>query len=85
METSLNQQITLKLAQVADLLEQQGANPFRVSAYRRASESVSRLGGDIQALLESEGEAGLVKLPNIGKGIAASIREMITTGRWTQL
>jgi putative hydrolase len=85
MQTSLNQQITQKLAQAADLLEQQGANPFRVSAYRRASETVSRLSEDIRALLEAEGEAGLVKLPNIGKGIAASIREMITTGHWTQL
>jgi putative hydrolase len=85
METSPNQQITLKLAQAADLLEQQGANPFRVSAYRRASETVSRLTGDIRALVEAEGAAGLVKLPNIGKGIAASIMEMITTGRWTRL
>jgi putative hydrolase len=85
MEPSLNQQITMKLAQAADLLEQQGANPFRVTAYRRASETVSRLTGDIRALAESEGQAGLVKLPNIGKGIAASIMEMVTTGRWTQL
>lgn len=85
VDSSLNQQITLKLAQAADLLEQQGANPFRVGAYRRASETVSRLGSDIRALLEREGEAGLVRLPNIGKGIAASIREMVTTGRWAQL
>ena len=85
METSLNQQITVKLAQAADLLEQQGANPFRVSAYRRASDTVSRLTGDIREIFETEGEAGLVKLPNIGKGIAASIHEMMSTGRWTQL
>jgi len=85
METSLNQQITLKLAQAADLLEQQGANPFRVSAYRHASDTVSRLTSDIRALVETEGAKGLVKLPNIGKGIAASIMEMISTGRWTQL
>lgn len=85
MASSLNQQITLKLAQAADLLEQQGANPFRVSAYRRASGTVSRLDTDVRLLLEREGEAGLVKLPNIGRGIAASIREMVTTGRWTQL
>jgi putative hydrolase len=85
MASSINQQITLKLAQAADLLEQQGANPFRVSAYRRASETVSRLDTDVRLLLEREGEAGLVKLPNIGRGIAASIREMVTTGRWTQL
>ncbi|MDH3979129.1 MAG: helix-hairpin-helix domain-containing protein [Gammaproteobacteria bacterium] len=85
MQTSLNQQVAMKLAQAADLLEQQGANPFRVSAYRRASETVSRLGRDIGELTEAEGAAGLITLPNIGKGIASSIQEMVTTGNWVQL
>ena len=40
----------MKLAQAADLLEQQGANPFRVTAYRRASETVSRLKEDIDQI-----------------------------------
>jgi hypothetical protein len=59
MQTVINQQIAMKLAQAADLLEQQGASPFRVSAYRRASETVSRLALDIRELAESEGNAGL--------------------------
>ena len=63
MTTPLNQQIALKLAQAADLLEQQGANPFRVSAYRRASETVSRLQQDIRELAETGGSAELIKLP----------------------
>ena len=53
MLESLNQQIALKLAEVADLLEQQGANPFRISAYRHASETVSRLQQDIGELAEA--------------------------------
>ena len=75
----------MKLAQAADLLEQQGANPFRVSAYRRASETISRLAQDIRELAEAEGDAGLIKLPNIGKGIARAIQELLTTGSWVQL
>jgi putative hydrolase len=75
----------MKLAQAADLLEQQGANPFRVSAYRHASETVSRLTQDIRALAEAEGDAGLIKLPNIGKGIARAIQELLATGNWAQL
>ena len=75
----------MKLAQAADLLEQQGASPFRVTAYRRASETVSRLSQDIRELVVAEGSAGLVKLPNIGKGIASAIQELLTTGSWTQL
>ena len=85
MTSAANQQIAMKLAQAADLLEQQGANPFRVSAYRHAGDTVSRLESDISVILEEEGEAGLVRLPAIGKGIAASIRELVTTGRWVQL
>ena len=85
MQTPLNQQIAMKLAQAADLLEQQGANPFRVSAYRRASETVSRLEQDIGELTETGGSAGLIALPNIGKGIASAIQELLTTGRWVQL
>jgi len=85
MQNTLNQQIAMKLAQVADLLEQQGANPFRVSAYRRASETIARLAQDISQLAEAEGNAELVKLPNIGKGIASAIQELLTTGNWVQL
>jgi putative hydrolase len=85
MQASLNQQVAMKLAQAADLLEQQGANPFRISAYRRASETVSRLPQDIGELTETGGSAGLIELPNIGKGIASAIQELVTTGRWAQL
>jgi len=85
MTTLLNQQIAIKLAQAADLLEQQGANPFRVSAYRRASETVSRLARDIGELAQAEGTDGLVRLPGIGTGIAAAIQELLGTGRWVQL
>lgn len=85
MRESLNQQIAMKLAEAADLLEQQGASPFRVSAYRHASETVSRLPQDIGELAEAGGTAGLVELPNIGKGIASAIQELVATGHWTQL
>ena len=85
MSTPLNQQIAMKLVQAADLLEQQGANPFRISAYRRASETVSRLGQDIGELAETGGNAGLIELPTIGKGIASAIQELVTTGQWVQL
>ena len=85
MTTPLNQQIAMKLAQAADLLEQQGANPFRVNAYRRASETVSRLEQDIRELADAGGSAALIRLPAIGKGIASAIQELLATGRWAQL
>lgn len=85
MDASLNQQIAMKLAQAADLLEQQGANPFRVTAYRRASETVARLDEDIGEITATRGNAGLIELPNIGKGIAGAIEQLVTTGQWAQL
>ena len=85
MPVSLNQQIAMKLAQAADLLEQQGANPFRVSAYRHASETVSRLAQDIGEIAATRGQAGLIELPNIGKGIASAIEQLVTTGHWAQM
>ena len=44
--TLSNAQIAATLDQVADLLEFQGANAFRVRAYRRAADA---LGGDVLA------------------------------------
>ena len=85
MDIPLNTQVAMKLQEMADLLEQQGANPFRIRAYRQAAESVPGLGRDLSAILEEEGHKGLVALPNIGMGIATAISEIITTGRWAQL
>lgn len=76
---------TDRLREAADLLEAQGANPFRVSAYRHAADTVRDLDEDVATIIEREGAAGLEKLPHIGRGIAAALMEMARTGRWTQL
>ncbi len=81
----VNQGIADKLRQVADLLAQQGANPFRVSAYRRAADAVTHADRDLRQVLEGEGVEGLLALPHVGQGIAAAIVEMLRTGRWSQL
>jgi putative hydrolase len=81
----LNRRIASKLEEAAELLETQGANPFRVGAYRRAAATVVSLERDVADILEQEGLAGLTALPTIGKGIASAIWEMVRTGRWSQL
>jgi hypothetical protein len=78
-------QIAAALRQAAGILNAQGANPFRVSAYRKAADTVERLEGGLRAIHEKKGAAGLDELPGIGPGIAAAIQEMLETGRWTQL
>jgi hypothetical protein len=67
------------------VLQQQGANPFRVGAYRRAAETVARLDRDLRDIVAVEGADGLTALPGIGRGIAAAIDEILRSGRWSQL
>jgi DNA polymerase (family X) len=80
-----NAQIAEWLRQAGELLQVQGANPFRVSAYRRAGDTVERFDGSLRELFAVKGRAGLDALPGVGAGIAAAIAEMLETGRWTQL
>jgi hypothetical protein len=80
-----NQAIAEKLLELADLLEQQNANPFRVGAYRRAARTVGSHEDSLAALAEREGIDGLDRLPGIGRSIALAIQEMVRTGRWMQL
>jgi len=80
-----NAQIAESLRQAADLLAAQGANPFRVSAYRHAADTVAGWPESIAAIHAREGRKGLDALPGIGEGLANAIAEMLTTGRWAQL
>lgn len=73
------------LRQMADVLEQQQASPFRINAYAKAADTVDELDVDVREILEREGTEGLIRLPYIGKGIAASIRDIVTTGHWPRL
>jgi len=81
----LNARCADRLREAADLLHAQGANPFRVSAYRKAATTVRDLPEDLSAIVERAGLPGLEALPNIGRGIAAALLEMNRSGRWIQL
>lgn len=74
-----------RLREAADLLDAQGANPFRVSAYRKAATTVLGLTEDVAQIVERDGLPGLEALPGIGRGIASALLEMTRTGRWIQL
>ncbi len=81
----LNAGIAERLREAADILEAQGANRFRINAYRRAAETVADLGKSVAEIAEKEGIEGLIALPTIGESIAGAIAQMIRTGRWPQL
>jgi DNA polymerase (family 10) len=80
-----NQQIADKLREAAELLHAQGANPYRVSAYRKAADTVAQLQKSLREIFDAEGVKGLDALPNVGEGIASAIAEILITTRWSQL
>ena len=80
-----NKFIAAQLREAASLLEQQGANRFRVNAYRRAADTIESLPHSAAMVLRTEGLQGLTALPGIGPLIGAAIAEMVRTGQWSQL
>jgi hypothetical protein len=81
----LNRDVSRRLRQVAELLLAQGATEFRVAAYRRAAESVERLGESVADVFERGGVDALRGIPGVGGTIASGIEQMLTTGRLAQL
>lgn len=73
-----NADIAKVFGQIADLLEIEGANPFRVRAYRNAARELEMLGVAAADML-ARGE-DLRELPGIGDDLAAKIAEIVATG-----
>ena len=85
MAEILNVEIAQRLREVAALLHEQGANPFRVQAYRHAADTVQRLDRPAAEIVQADGMDGLRKLPGIGESLARSIRDLVLTGRLPML
>jgi len=79
--TVSNEQIAGILEQVADRLEAQRANIYRIDAYRAGAAVVRGYAQSIQDLALTEGREGLDGLPQIGSSLAASIAEIAHSGR----
>jgi DNA polymerase (family 10) len=73
-----NADIAAIFEEIADLLEIEGANPFRIRAYRNAARTLSELPQDARVLLEKGDD--LTRLPGIGDDLAAKIAEIVATG-----
>lgn len=80
-EDVANQEIAKLLEQIADLLEGQEANPFRVRAYRTGAATVRKADKPLADVVEAEGSDALQTLPGIGEGLAATIAEYVRTRR----
>ena len=63
---------------IAALLESQGANPYRVRAYRRAAINLLRLPVAADRFASPEGE---LELPWLGPRLRRKLGELVTRGR----
>jgi len=71
-----NLAIARVLAEIGDLLEIKAENPFKIRAYRNASETIAHETRRIAELTPAE----RLELPGIGKDIAGKIGELVDTG-----
>lgn len=74
---SSNVQIGRLFSRIADLLELQQANPFRVRAYRRAAQAIESLPEDVAV---AAAEERLEEIQGIGRDLAGKIREFLASG-----
>jgi hypothetical protein len=75
-----NDQVAAQLDRIADLLEAQDDNPFRVGAYRQAAGTLRELAEPAHQLLAREGVEGLRRLPHIGERLSRAIAQYIEGG-----
>jgi len=74
-----NSDIANIFEEIADLLQIDNANPFRVRAYRNAARMILGMNQELKILVERNED--LSKLPTIGKDLSAKIKEIVHTGQ----
>src|SRR5512137_1121266 len=73
-----NKELADLFGRMADILEFKGENPFKISAYRRASRILGDLTQDVEEIAERD---ELREVPGIGEGISDKIVEYLKTGK----
>jgi DNA polymerase (family 10) len=79
-----NSDIAAVFEQVADLLEFQNANAFRVRAYRNAARAIHDLGESAAEIVHDESRS-LTDIEGIGKDLAEKITTLVETGSLPKL
>jgi DNA polymerase (family 10) len=78
-----NEFIAVQFELLADLLEIQGANPFRIRAYRNAARTISSTSESLSDLVATKQD--LTQFAGIGKDLAKQIEEITTKGQHSAL
>ncbi len=80
-----NVEIAHLLSKYAELLQIQGADLFRIQAYRNAARTIESLSQPVAQLLDQGKDLKKLKLPGIGKNMSEHIEEIVKTGSLTSL
>jgi len=73
-----NSEIAKVFQDIADLLELQGENQFKVRAYQKVVRAIEQLPMEVEQLVAEE---RLKEIPGVGDAITKKITELVTTGR----
>ena len=74
-----NAELAAIFSEMADILDIQGANPFRIRAYRTAARTIEALGEQVTTIVGAD-TAALDRIPGIGKGLHDKIIEYCVRG-----
>src|SRR4051794_510077 len=74
-----NRDVATLFAEIADLLEFQNANPFRVRAYRNAARRITDLPEALEKVA-ADPDRQLTDIDGVGKDLAQKIEELLETG-----
>ncbi len=77
-----NPELAIALEDVAELLLEQGANPFRASAYRRAATAIRQQESPLWQIYERDGLEGLEQIKGVGRTISRALQQLIRGGKW---
>jgi len=78
-----NKSIADIFTEIADILDIQGENPFRIRSYRNAARTIGDMSENLQNLVKTG--RNLEEIPGIGKSIHEKIVEILGTGKCQSL
>ena len=76
-----NAQIAHLLEEIADLLDIEEADRFRILSYRRGAEVVENQSHELASVVAEGGVKALKAIPGIGESLAKKIVELVETGK----
>src|SRR5688500_4320876 len=78
-----NSQVADLLRRFAGALALEGADRFKIKAYRRAADSIDSLTEEVADLVATG--ADLKQIPGVGKAISRTVEEIVNEGKMVQL